>query len=133
MKIKNGKKAKTNEKVEKIEKDLSSMTPDEFLDQSFESSDDEENDKMSGSESDDSGDEYQSAERHKQDLKNLAKKHPDLYKTIKNDEKSLLDFDISDNENMSDDDDELGDDSKFHTPSTNLEVNNNLFKIVYQT
>ncbi|XP_033226481.1 nucleolar complex protein 2 homolog [Belonocnema kinseyi] len=122
------KKSKKNgsSKVSKRQKRLSAITMDEFLEQDFEDDDSgddvsekqihESNDEAEA-EASDSGESDLDPEEHKKSLMKLKDTDPEFYSFLKQNDKNLLDFDVSDNEECSDDEN----DSR-HIPNANLEI-----------
>lgn len=134
MKLKKAKKFTKTAKKRKVlstkpKKDLSTVTVDEFLTQDY--SDDSETELITTKrnvtpQNDDSdtendninSDDDMDAESHKKGLKNLAKTDPEFYKFLKQNDKKLLEFNLSDQEDAVS---EAGDDDK-HIPEDNLQV-----------
>lgn len=77
-----------------------------------------ENDNVSDSDVDISSD-LDEAERHKKDLEKLKKSDPEFYKFLQDNDKKLLQFGLSDEEN---EEDEEQREEKVHKPNENLEV-----------
>lgn len=132
MKLKKEKKAikKTNKNVssavQKKKKKLSSVTMDEFLEQDF-GSDESGDEKVEEKQIDDSDDAANASgsdesdldpQDHKKSLMKLKDTDPEFYSFLEQNDKNLLDFEVSDGENENDSED---DDSK-HVPNADLEV-----------
>ncbi|KAG7212851.1 hypothetical protein KM043_002205 [Ampulex compressa] len=129
MKLKNMKKVtkKTSKSAIKKKKELSKVSMDEFLQKDFESdmasedSDgDQQIDKIRKHEDIDSDEGDMDPKEHKKSLMKLKETDPEFYSFLKQNDKDLLKFDMSDD----DDDNELSDDEfeAKHVPNDKLEV-----------
>ncbi|XP_076174219.1 nucleolar complex protein 2 [Ptiloglossa arizonensis] len=114
----------------KKKKHLSTVSMDDFFNQNFENdtNSDCNNDKDENASEDNAGsseDEMDPME-HKKSLMKLKQTDPEFYSYLKENDKSLLEFNIDDDDNndIDDDDDKssLNDFDKRHVPNTHLEV-----------
>lgn len=126
-KIKKVTTAKKSKKSVK-NKDLGQVTTDEFFDDDFQLEGDE--DVEIGHDSD-SGESELDPKEHKKALKNLANTDPEFYKFLKQNDKKLLEFEDSEDENErgSHQDDDDDDDDGVHVPDGNLAVTYDLFTL----
>ncbi|XP_008555720.1 nucleolar complex protein 2 homolog [Microplitis demolitor] len=117
IKEKGTKKVKLMKKIKKKSvksKNLSEVTTDEFLDDDFEV-DDSENEPVDS----DSGESELDPKEHKKSLKKLENTDPEFYKFLKQNDKKLLEFELSDDDVDQGSDDEEG----VHVPDDDLAVN----------
>ncbi|RZC32306.1 nucleolar complex protein 2 -like, partial [Asbolus verrucosus] len=117
------KKTKKTIKKSKKKEDYSSMSVDNFLNKNFENSDSDEEEAIDASqpapndeeiEENDSEDEVQ---KHKEALSNLKDTDPEFFKFLQENDKKLLQFNVSDDEDNDD-----GDESAPHELPEQLEV-----------
>ncbi|XP_033326388.2 nucleolar complex protein 2 [Megalopta genalis] len=106
----------------KKKKHLSKVTTDDFFNQDFEGdintdSNNENNNKDINDEG--SSDDDVDPAQHKKSLMRLKKTDPEFYTYLKENDKNLLEFNVSDDDN---DDDDDKDTEKIHIPNTDLEV-----------
>lgn len=116
IKEKGTKKVKLMKKIKKKSvksKNLSEVTTDEFLDDDFEV-DDSENEPVDS----DSGESELDPKEHKKSLKKLENTDPEFYKFLKQNDKKLLEFELSDDDVDQGSDDEEG----VHVPDDDLAV-----------
>lgn len=105
--------SKNLKKPKKVQKDLSKVTTDEFFNQDFEA-DDSDEETLNGNDSD--SEEELDPKAHQKSLKKLEKTDPEFFQFLKQNDKKLLNFDVSDQEDDSDDEDTV------HVPNEDLEV-----------
>uniref|UniRef100_A0A0C9QUP2 CG9246_1 protein n=1 Tax=Fopius arisanus TaxID=64838 RepID=A0A0C9QUP2_9HYME len=119
MKLKKSLKPKKAQKVlkkaKKVKKDLSEVTTDEFLSQDFSAEESESDQDAVKSENSDSETELD-PKSHKKSLQKLQETDPEFYAFLKQNDKKLLNFDVSDQEESDEDED------KVHVPNESLEV-----------
>lgn len=131
MKINSTKSAvkKSKKSGTKKKKHLSKVTTDDFFNQDFENNSNSDDDDKGGN---DHGDDAGSSDsdmdpvEHKKSLKKLKQTDPEFYSYLKENDKNLLEFNLSDdNKGDSDDDDDkssLHESDIRHVPSDQLEV-----------
>ena len=131
MKIKSTKSAvkKSKKSGTKKKKHLSKVTTDDFFNQDFENNSNSDDDDKGGN---DHGDDAGSSDsdmdpvEHKKSLKKLKQTDPEFYSYLKENDKNLLEFNLSDdNKGDSDDDDDkssLHESDIRHVPNDQLEV-----------
>ncbi|XP_003694693.2 nucleolar complex protein 2 homolog [Apis florea] len=130
MKIKKAKTTmkKTKKSVMKKKKQLKDVTTDEFFNQSFEDEiniiDNDNQDKNALEDNEESSDSDMDPVQHKKSLMKLKDTDPEFYKYLKENDKNLLEFDVSDDGNEIDDDDKssLNEFDMKHIPNDHLEV-----------
>ena len=131
MKIKSTKSAmkKSKKSGTKKKKHLSKVTTDDFFNQDFENnSNSDDDDKAANDHGDDAGssDSDMDPVEHKKSLKKLKQTDPEFYSYLKENDKNLLEFDMSDdNKGDTDDDDDkssLNESDIRHIPNNQLEV-----------
>lgn len=133
MKLKNVKSVSKKKKkvVPKKKKSLSEISMDELFDQDFENAsgsddNDKNTNKAEGSMREDDSDSDEGdmdPAEHKKSLMKLKETDPEFYSYLKENDKKLLEFNISDDDIDDDDDDKSLDESdKRHIPNEQLEV-----------
>ncbi|XP_012271343.1 nucleolar complex protein 2 homolog isoform X2 [Orussus abietinus] len=123
MKVKKSKiVAKRVKKKQQLKKPLSKVTTEEFFEQNFEDSSGEDEERKSGSNSEDkdydSGESDMDPDEHKKSLMKLKDTDPEFYSYLKENDKKLLEFNLSDEDDVPS---EI-EDSKTHTLEDNLEI-----------
>ena len=131
MKIKSTKSVmkKSKKSGTKKKKHLSKVTTDDFFNQDFENNSNSDDDDRAGNDhGDDAGnsDSDMDPVEHKKSLKKLKQTDPEFYSYLKENDKNLLEFNLSDdNKGDTDDDDDkssLNDSDIRHIPNDQLEV-----------
>ncbi|XP_015123285.1 nucleolar complex protein 2 homolog [Diachasma alloeum] len=118
MKLKKTRKTKV-EKRKKMKKDLSEITTDEFFNQDFEASA-TDSDLETGKPADSDSECELDPKAHKKSLQKLQDTDPEFYEFLKQNDKKLLNFDLSDQEDCEDENENA--DEEVHVPSENLQV-----------
>ncbi|XP_031833246.1 nucleolar complex protein 2 [Nomia melanderi] len=120
MKVKSTKSVmkKSKKSVTKKKKDLSEVTTDDFFNQNFENYTSNENNNDDEGSSDDDMNEIQ----HKKSLMKLKKTDPEFYKYLKENDKNLLEFNVSDDDNNDVSDNDDVETEERHIPDDHLEV-----------
>ncbi|XP_063979330.1 nucleolar complex protein 2 homolog [Diachasmimorpha longicaudata] len=107
---------KNVKKVKKMKKDLSEITTDEFMNQDFEASASDSEPEIGKFNDSDSESELD-PKAHKKSLQKLQNTDPEFYEFLKQNDKKLLNFDVSDQEDSEDEEDET-----VHRPNEHLHV-----------
>lgn len=134
MKLQNAKSVPKKKKklVAKKKKSLSELSMDEFFDQDFENASDsddnnpavKEAEKDTQEDDSDSGESDMDPAEHKKSLMKLKETDPEFYSYLKENDKKLLEFNISDEDDIDDDDDDkfTKESDRRHIPNEQLEV-----------
>ncbi|XP_015589405.1 nucleolar complex protein 2 homolog [Cephus cinctus] len=136
MKIKKGKAIKSARRtikkvVAKKKKSLSTVSTNQFFEQDFEndvdsSDNDDENiqpgNANNASKNSDSEESDMDLTDHKKSLMKLKDTDPEFYSYLKQNDKKLLDFNVSDDEDDDDDKSSVNDADMKHVPDENLEI-----------
>lgn len=104
-------------KKTKVKEDNSCMSVEDFLNQDFEQNSDIDTETYEDNEQSFEP-EVDEIESHKKSLEKLQETDPEFYKFLQENDKKLLKFDISDDEDEDGEDEE----NKVHVPSSDLEV-----------
>ncbi|KAI9596805.1 Noc2p family-domain-containing protein [Syncephalis fuscata] len=89
--------------VDKEADRLADMSMDDFINGGFDNDDEQDN---SSSEEEDNDDDLIKGLQHKKDLEKLKEQDPEFYEYLKNNDKSLLEFDVSEDEDEDGEDEE---------------------------